>query len=65
MKRTLEQANRPVYLSGYVAISFPYGLEPRLLFGDSVIVIDRPDRFGSWNTRKERWGFVDAFVASA
>ena len=64
MERTtfMEQANGLAYTRGGVTVLFPYGgLNPKLIFGDSLVTILEPERFGTWNTRKERLAFVRRF----
>ena len=64
MERTTfrEQANGLAYTRAGVTVLFPYGgLPPKMYFGDSLITILEPERFGTWNTRKERLAFVRRF----
>lgn len=67
--RYRETASGPSYIGStvrygityYYTILFPYGLGPKLLIGSNFYTIDKPERFGAWETKKERRAFVRAF----
>jgi hypothetical protein len=41
---------------------FNYGGAPSMEFGDTLVSIVTPERFGKWGTRAERKAFILAFV---
>lgn len=57
-----ETAAGPAYTLRGTTIWFRYGLTPELLFGDSFTRIERPERFGTYDTPEARRAFVRAFV---
>jgi hypothetical protein len=57
-----EYAAGVAYTHEGTTILFPVGVEPKLLIGDDVVGIFRPERFGEWETSAERRAFVRAFV---
>lgn len=48
-----------------MTIIFPFGLEPQLYWFGKGIRIDNPERFGKWDTPRQRRAFVRKFYASA
>ena len=63
--RVYEQTNGYRYEHDGISVVFPFGLEtaPRLVFGDSLVTIEQPERYGRTNTVAERYAWVRAFVA--
>ena len=60
---TQETANGQAYTYKGVIIIFPdIDRSPWLVFGDSLVTIDYPERFGAWGTRKQRETFMRQFV---
>ena len=60
----IEQSNGIAYAHNGTVILFPYGVEPRLVFGDNLVTFDRPERFGDWDTPRARRAFMRAFTAA-
>jgi hypothetical protein len=56
-----ETANGVAYTRKGTSIVFPYGAEPRISIGGSYDSIERPERFGSWETKAQRRAFVARF----
>jgi hypothetical protein len=64
--RVVEQAHGVVYDCRNTQILFRYGgtaLDPILLFCGRPIVVDRAERFGSWDNAVERRAWVRRYVA--
>ena len=63
--RMYEQTNGYRYEHEGVNVVFPFGLEatPRLVFGDSLVIVEQPERYGRTSTVAERYAWVRAFVA--
>lgn len=58
-----EQANGVAYTLGRTTILFRWGVDPALLFGDDLVKITDPARFGEWESAKHRRAYIRRFVA--
>ena len=58
---TREYANGIACTYRALTILFPFGFEPKLLFGRIPTSITNPERFGAWDTDKARRAYVRAF----
>lgn len=56
-----EYANGLAYTYRGLTILFPFGVEPKLLFGGVPTRIEDPDRFGAWDSDTARRAYVRAF----
>lgn len=58
-----EQANGTAITFRVTTIVFPYGdATPYLVFGDGVVPIEQPERFGRWDNAAWRRAYVRRFV---
>jgi len=63
-----EQANGVAYtytsdrIRTPVTLIFPFGTVPKLVFGDQLIRISQPERFGEWETPKQRKSYITQFA---
>jgi hypothetical protein len=62
-----EQANGLVYLLRDLFVLFPYGSDnpPKLIVGDQLVTVDRPERFGPWASHKQKLKWFHNFRRAA
>jgi len=58
----MEQANGIARSYAQVWLLFPFGLSPKLIYGNRTVSISDPERFGAWGTSREQCAYVRAFV---
>ena len=56
-----EYANGIAYTLNGLTVLFPFGGDPKYLFGRIPVRISNPERFGYWDTPNNRRSFVRAF----
>ena len=63
--RFYEQANGNSYSEHGTRILFPHGVAPQLVWFGQLVRIDRPERFGPWDTQADQRAYVRAFNAES